>query len=52
MYGDDVVTLKTICKCYDGFKSGNESIDDEQRPLTSKIDDNVQTIETMVRPHI
>lgn len=52
VYGDNVVTLKTVYKWYERFKSGNESVEDEKRsgrPSTSKTDENVQKVAKMVR---
>ena len=52
VYGDNVVTLKTVYKWYERFKSGNESVEDEQRsgrPSTSKTDENVQKVAKLVR---
>ena len=52
VYGDNVVILKTVYKWYERFKSGNESVEDEQRsgrPSTTKTDENVQKVAKMVR---
>jgi [histone H3]-lysine36 N-dimethyltransferase SETMAR len=52
VYGDNVVTLKTVYKWYERFKSGNESVEDEQRsgrPSTSKTDENVQKVSKLIR---
>ncbi|KAF2879594.1 hypothetical protein ILUMI_26576, partial [Ignelater luminosus] len=48
VYGDDVVTLKTVYKYYERFESGNVSVEEEQRSSTSKTDENVQKIAKMV----
>ena len=52
VYGDNVVTLKTVYKWYERFKSGNESVKDEERsgrPSTSKTDENVKKVAKIVR---
>lgn len=52
VYGENVVTLKTVYKWYERLKSGNESLEDEHRsgrPSTSKTDENVQNVEKLIR---
>lgn len=52
VYGDNVVTLKTVYKWYERFKNGHESVEDEQRsgrPSTSKTHENVQNVAQIVR---
>ena len=54
VYGDNVVTLKTVYKWYERFIRGNESVEDEERsrlPSTSKTDENVQKVAKLVRPN-
>lgn len=51
VYGNNVVTLKTIYKWYERFKNGNKSVEDEQRlghSSTSKTDKNVQKVAKMI----
>ena len=52
VYGDNVVTLKTVYKWYDRFKIWSESIEDELRsgrPVTSKTDENMLKVAKMSR---
>lgn len=52
VYGEEVMTLKTVYKWYERFKSGNESLEDSERigrPLSSKKIENVQKVADMVR---
>lgn len=51
-YGDTAVTHKTVCKWLGRFKEGKESLDDDDRsgrPSTSRNDDNIAAVKTIIR---
>jgi transposase len=52
VYGDAVITRKTVYKWSERFRSGSESIDDEERPgrpSTSCTDENISKVNEMIR---
>jgi transposase len=49
--GDAAVALKTVYKWSERFRSGSESIDDQERPgrpLTSCTDENISKVNEMI----
>ena len=51
VYGDAAVTMKTVCKWFERFCKGCESVEDEERsrrPSTSKTQENVERINEMI----
>jgi transposase len=51
VYGDAAVTRNTVYKWYERFRSGSESIDDEERPghpSTSCTDENISKVNEMI----
>jgi transposase len=52
VYGDADVTRKTVYKWFERFRSGSESIDDEDRPgrpSTSCTDENISKMNEMIK---
>ena len=52
VYGDAAVTMKTVYKWFERFRSGCESVEDEERSgrlSTSKTQENVETVSEMIR---
>jgi len=52
VYGDAAVTMKTVYKWFERFRSGRESVEDEERsgrPSTSKTQENVERVREMIR---
>lgn len=52
VYGDNMVISKIVYKWHKRFKSGNESVKDEERsgrPSSSKIDERAQNVVKLVR---
>ena len=52
VYGDTAVTNKTVCKWFGRFRDGQDSLNDNERsrrPSTSRNDDNVAAIKTVIR---
>jgi len=50
--GDAAVTMKAVCKLFERFRNGCESVEDEersQRPSTSKTQNNVGRVKEMIR---
>ena len=51
-YGDTSVIHKTVCKWFERFKEGKESLDDDARsgrPSTSRNNDNIAAVKTIIR---
>jgi len=51
VYGDAVVTMKTVYKWFERFRNGCESVEDEERlgrPSTSKTQENVGRVSKMI----
>jgi len=51
VYGDAVVTMKTVYKWFGRFRNGCESVEDEERsgcPSTSKTQENVERVSEMI----
>jgi len=52
VYGDAAVTMKMVCKWFQRFRNGCESVEYEERsecPSTSKTQQNVQRVSEMIR---
>ena len=52
VYGDAAVTMKTVYKWFELFRSGYESVEDEERSgrsSTSKTQENVERVSEMIR---
>ncbi|XP_068204662.1 protein GVQW3-like [Palaemon carinicauda] len=52
VYGDTAVSHKTVCKWFGRCKEGKESRDDDDRsgrPSTSRNDDNIAAVKTIIR---
>jgi len=52
VYGDAVVTMKTVYKWFERFHNGCELVEDEERlghPSTPKTQENVETVSEMIR---
>ena len=52
VYGDAAVTMKTVYKCFERFRNGCESVEDEERsgrPSTSKTQENVERVSEMIQ---
>ena len=52
VYGDAVVTMKTVYKCFERFRNGCELAEDEERsllPSTAKTQKNVESLSGMIR---
>jgi transposase len=52
VYGDAAITRKTVYKWSERFRSGSESIDDEDRPgrpSTSCTDENISKVNEMIQ---
>jgi len=52
VYGDDAVTMKTVYKWFERFRTGCELFEDEERsghPSTSKTQDNVGRVSEMIQ---
>jgi transposase len=52
VYGDSAITRRTVYKWSERFRSGSESIDDEDRPgrpSTSCTDENISKVNEMTQ---
>jgi len=52
LYGDAVVTMKTLYRWFERFRNGCESVEDEERsghPSTSKTQENIERVSEMIR---